>query len=199
MFLQSHNNVVLKKLVKTFGYTYINMNPLHSLFQEQSTSNDGATIQSVRDSQRVATGNDNTGNDNTGNDVTDEQTGSETNADQEEDDALQSILVEDQDQQEQADTKTTTTTTNTNNARKVVSRNRVNTAAVARAPLTPASTTLLTNGNSVFRTVAAVPRLVAAPVRSASVVQRGPLTYSLADAVSSGYYSYPGYGVAYEF
>ena len=169
------------------------MNPLHSSFQEQSTSNDGATIQSVRDSQRVATGNDNTGND-----VTEEQTGSEQNADQEDDDALQSILVEDQDQQEQADTQTTTTT-NTNNARKVVSRNRVSAAAVARAPLTPASTTLLTNGNSVFRTVAAVPRLVAAPVRSASVVQRGPLTYSLADAVSSGYYSYPGYGVAYEF
>jgi hypothetical protein len=166
-------------------------------FQEQSTSNNAATIQSVRDSQRPANNND---NQDTGSDITEDQTENEQDADQE-DDALQSILVEDEEIQEPANTKTTTTTTN--NARKVVSRNRAATAVVARAPLTPASTSLLASGPSIFRTVAAVPRFrqefVAAPVRSASVVQRGPLTYSLADAVSSGYYSYPGYGVAYEF
>ena len=92
--------------------------------------------------------------------------------------------------------------------------NRVKTVTKVRtnAGFTPASTNLLSAANpGVFRAVAAVPNVrhefVAAgphlavapsPIRTA-IVQRGPLAYSLAGDVSSGFYSYPGLGVAYDF
>ncbi len=136
--------------------------------------------------------------------VTEEQNASESddNDNAEAEEALNSLVEADNAEQEQTATRTTTIVNNNNVVRKIA-RKRINSGAasttvVARTPLTPASTTLLTSGSPVFRTVAAVPQFAAAPLRGA-VVQRGPLTYSLAGTVSSGYYSYPGYGVAYEF
>lgn len=175
---------------------WVLINNLYIFFQESSQGNNNAAIVDARDQGN----NNNQNTEESTSQVSEEQNSNNDNTEAEE--ALNSIVEADNDEQEQTAATALAATTaasnniNNNNAMRKIARKRIN--SVARTPLTPASTTLLTSGSPVFRTVAAVPQFAAAPLRGA-VVQRGPLTYSLAGAVSSGYYSYPGYGVAYEF